>query len=311
MPTRALHDPDRLRDPQLVLELLRRAAYAAARAGYCVFPVKPGQKVPAIEDWEHEATGDPAAIAEWWTAVPRNIGIATGRSGVVVVDLDHSHGQQPPPPFSGARDGLDVLTMLAAAAAAPPPTDTFTVLTPSGGRHLYFRAPTGIELRNTQAKLGWRIDTRAHGGFVVAAGSVRPEGRYRVARPGPVRGMPAWLLELLTRPPRIPVGPRTPVRLPHGRAAAYVRGAVDRETAQVAAAAPGTSHATLLAAAGKLGQLVGAGALSEPDARAALLPAATAHLGKWSCDCTEQSIRRTIDDGLRYGQQLPRRLQLI
>ena len=111
--------------------------------------------------------------------------------------------------------------------------------------------------------------------------------------------------------PRIPVGPRTPVRLPHGRAAAYVRGAVDRETAQVAAAAPGTSHATLLAAAGKLGQLVGAGALSEPDARAALLPAATAHIGKWSCDCTEQSIRRTIDDGLRYGQQLPRRLHLI
>jgi hypothetical protein len=102
---------------------------------------------------------------------------------------------------------------------------------------------------------------------VVAAGSVRPEGRYRVARPGPVRGMPAWLLELLTPPPRPPVGPRTPVRLPHGRAAAYVRGAVDRETAQVAAAAPGTSHATLLATAGKLGQFVGAGALSEPGPR--------------------------------------------
>ena len=138
---------------------------------------------------------------------------------------------------------------------------------------------------------------------MVAAGSVRPEGRYRVARPGPVRDIPAWLLEPLTPFPRIPVGPRTPVRLPHGRAAAYVRGAIDRETAQVAAAAPGTSHATLLAAAGKLGQLVGAGA--------ALLTAATAHIGKWSCDCTEQSIRRTIDDGLRYGQQLPRRLHLI
>jgi hypothetical protein len=60
-----------------------------------------------------------------------------------------------------------VLAQLAAEADAPVPADTFTVETPGGGRHLYFWAPLGVELRNTQARLGWRIDTRADG--VVAA----------------------------------------------------------------------------------------------------------------------------------------------
>ena len=130
-------------------------------------------------------------------------------------------------------------------------------------------------------------------------------------RPGPVRELPGWLLHRLTPPPPGQVlWRRRPLLLPHSRAAAYVRGAVEREAAQVAAAAPGTSHATLLAAARKLGQLVGGGVLSEADARAALLPAATAHIGRWRCDCTERTILRTINDGLRYGEQLPRRLHL-
>ena len=263
MPTRARRHPHRMRDPQHLVDQLRRAAAAAARAGYCVSPVKPGLKAPAIENWEQEATRDPATITDWWTSVPRNIGIATGRSGLLVVYLDHGHGQPAPPPFTDARDGLDVLTQLAAAAYVTAPTDTFTVLTPTGGRHLYFRAPTGTELRNTQGKLGWRIDTRAHGGFVVAAGSIRPEGRYRIVRPGPVRELPGWLLHRLTPPPPGQVlWRRRPLLLPHSRAAAYVRGAVEREAAQVAAAAPGTSHATLLAAARKLGQLVGGGVLT-------------------------------------------------
>jgi hypothetical protein len=74
-------------------------------------------------------------IGRWWR-LPYNIGIATGRSGLVVVDLDHGQGEPAPEQFSGARDGLDVLTRVAAAAGAPVPTDTFTVLTPTGGRHL-------------------------------------------------------------------------------------------------------------------------------------------------------------------------------
>lgn len=67
------------------------------------------------------------------------------------------------------------------------------MITPSGGAHLYYRAPEGAELRNTCGRLGWRIDTRAHGGYVLAAGSrlSGPAGaRYEVLRdqaPAPLR----------------------------------------------------------------------------------------------------------------------------
>jgi hypothetical protein len=61
------------------------------------------------------------------------------------------------------------------------PDRTYTVATASGGEHLYFRQPVGLQLRNTQGEhgsgLGWCIDTRGHGGFVVAAGSRRMDGR--------------------------------------------------------------------------------------------------------------------------------------
>jgi hypothetical protein len=114
-----------------------------------------------------------------------------------------------------------------------------------------------------------------------------------------------------TGPAAAPVDPSCRDPDPASTGAAYARGAVEREAAQVAAAVPGTSHATLLAAARNLGQLVGGGVLSETDARAALLPAATAHIGRWRCDCTERSVLRTINDGLKYGQQLPRRPHLI
>ena len=61
----------------------------------------------------------------------KNIGIATDPSGVVVIDLDDSHGATAPEPFAGARNGQEVLTRLAAQAGAEVPTDTITVLTPS------------------------------------------------------------------------------------------------------------------------------------------------------------------------------------
>lgn len=82
--------------------------------------------------------------------------------------------------------------MLAAAADVEMPTRTYTVTTPSGW-HLYFRAPAGVTLRNTAGSLGWRVDSRARGGYVVAAGSVRKQGVYRVARRGSIAQLPEWL----------------------------------------------------------------------------------------------------------------------
>lgn len=283
---------------------LLRAAFAAAAAGMHVFPVQPRAKVPAVRDWERVATRERKQLLAWWSQRPFNVGIAAGPSNLIVVDLDPGHGEPAPPPFAGAVGGADVLALLAARAGAPSPTDTYTVGTPSGGTHLYFRAPKDVELRNTQGALGWRIDTRAHGGFVVAAGSVGAAGPYRVIRRLPVAPLPAWLLAALASTAYEAPDPIDPVALPPARAAAYVRAIVEGEAAAVRGAATGSRHSVLLRAARTLGRLVGGGELAAPDARATLLEAGGSHVGVDGFAHAE--LERTIEDGLAYGLRRPR-----
>ncbi|WP_447002392.1 bifunctional DNA primase/polymerase [Saccharothrix isguenensis] len=272
-----------------------------------MFPVVPGGKTPVVRDWESRATTDSGRILRWWAGDPRrNVGIAVGRSGLVVVDLDGARGDAPPERFAGARHGLDVLAMLAAGVGEQVPVDTYTVATPRG-RHLYFLAPQGVELRNTAARLGWRVDTRGHGGYVVGAGSSRAEGVYRVIRRAPVADLPAWLTEALTPPS--PVDPAPPMRLSRRRASAYVRAIVEGEVHEVAAARTGVRHDTLFKAAWTLGRLVGAGELDEREAWHVLLDASTRHVGVDGY--TAREVRRTIRDGVDYGKRRPRWITVV
>jgi hypothetical protein len=280
------------------------AALAAADRGWSVFPLVPGRKTPAIRDWEKRATNDRHQICRWWAGNPTsNVGVAAGKSGLLVVDLDQGREGPPPERFAGARNGRDVLVMLAAEAGAEPPADTYTVTTPSGF-HLYFRSPAGLALRNTAGSLGWRIDTRAHGGYVVGAGSRRNDGSYQVTHRAPIAVLPDWLARALTPSPRYEPGP--PMRLSRRRASAYVRAIVDHEAHDVAIARTGTRHHTLLKAARTLGRLVSGDELADDDARDALRDAAAGHIGVDGC--TADEVVQTIDDGIAYGKQLPRRI---
>ncbi len=282
------------------------AALSAAARGSVVFPVAPRSKTPAVKDWENQATRSPDMITDWFRSRPYNIGIATGPSNIVVVDLDHRRGQPAPPPWTGATDGRDVLARIAAAAGHPVPDDTFCVSTPTGGEHRYFRAPDGVALRNTAGTLGWRIDTRAHGGFVVGAGSVLDQGRYRITRDAPVAPLPGWLTAALTPPAVSGSDPSTgsELQLPSGRAEAYLSAIIAGETRAVAEAPTGQRHRTLLRAARSLGRLVAGGELTAPAARDALLQASAVHIGVDGT--TAREITRTIDDGLAYGARAPR-----
>ncbi len=257
--------------PQLVDD-----AQAAAGRGWRVFPLVPGRKQPrkAATDWETSATTSPERIARWWAGHPAdNVAVATGPSGLVVVDLDVPRpGDTPPPPWAGCASGADVLDRLARSAGAHVPA-TFTVATPSGGRHLYYAAPGGAPLRNTSGRAGWKVDTRAAGGYVVAAGSELPAGRYELVDDRPPVALPGWLARLLAPP--TPARPPAP-RRPPSRRRGYVAAALAGEVARVLDAGPGARNDALNRAAWNLGRHVAAGSLARQLVEDALTDAATA-----------------------------------
>ena len=189
------------------------AALEAVRRGWRVFPLTPYGKKPlrGFTDWERHATNDPERIAAFWPRQPYNIGVACGPSGLVVIDLDRPKpGEHPPAEATkhGATCGEQVFRHLCHKHGQPYPGDTFTVRTRRGGTHLYFAAPEGVRLRNTAGSkggLGWLIDTRAHGGYVVGPGSYArlPDGTgpYEVVRDVPPAPLPGWLAEALAPAP--------------------------------------------------------------------------------------------------------------
>ncbi|MDI2127797.1 bifunctional DNA primase/polymerase [Yinghuangia seranimata] len=256
---------------------MKAAALRAAERGWRVFPLVPGAKRPAIKSWETRATTDTERIARCWDHGPYNVGLAAGPSGLVVVDLDRPKhaNDRPKEPWSqeDVRDGVDVLAVIASRQRAPYPKETFTVATVSGGRHLYFLAPDGAQLHNTAGKLGWKVDTRAYGGYVVAAGSVVDGNPYVVAVDSEPTPLPTWLGSLL-RPAPVE---RRAVPTPSARSSSrYADAALRNETANVAGAQEGTRNATLVRAARALGRLVASGDLTRVEVEDALKGAASA-----------------------------------
>ncbi|MET8981007.1 bifunctional DNA primase/polymerase [Streptomyces sp. NPDC004539] len=281
---------------------LLRAALAAVERGAYVFPLVPREKRPAIESWERRATRDIERVTRCWTSGDYNFGIATGPSRLVVVDLDvPKHDQDTPPAHlaAGMTDGADALALLAEQHGRQV-DDTYTVRTPSGGTHLYFTSPAGVELRNTAGKLGWKIDTRANGGYVVGAGSVIDGTAYTVVRETAPVPLPDWLTKLLV-PAELP--PQCPVAVPlmgHDRRSAYLVAAVNGELARVRRAPEGERNNALYQASVALGQLVAGGELTEREAVEPLIAQAIAKgLG-------ESDSRRTVASGLRAGVKRPR-----
>jgi len=295
------------------------AALSYAARGWRVFPIRrPDAKKPPITDWENRATTDPARIRRCWQAAPYNIGIACGPSRLLVIDLDTPKpGETPPPRWAnapGVRDGADVLATLCEEAGQPFPFETFTVATPTGGMHLYFTVPDGCRMRNTTGRhrtgLGWLIDTRGSGGYVLAPPSTVAGRPYRVVTDLPPAPLPGWLRERLSSPPSVPLPgvhshPGGVVSDP----AAYVRAALQEEAARVATARPGGRNHALNKAAYNLGRLVGAGLLAEDVAHATLYAAAAHHFGTAPAPMTPREATDTIRSGLSAGARNPRHIR--
>ena len=320
---RTTPDADRQGSPLLT------AALAAAGRGWHVIPLRPDSKRPAFPDhtaehctgtdpwcrtghrgWEPRATTDPSRIRRAWSSRPYGIGVACGPSGLLVVDLDQPKPGDTPPPhwvLQGVADGSDVLAVLAERAERPFPGDTYSVRTGRGGTHLYFTRRAAVRLGNSagdRGGLGWLIDTRGAGGYVVAAGSTVDGRPYAVLADRNPAPLPDWLTTRLTpaadrsgRPP----APAAPVTIAAGRLPAYLRSAVTREVARVAAATEGARNHTLYVAAVALGQLVAGDALPAELVTAELEQAA----GRVGLEPGEAA--GTIRSGLRAGARRPRR----
>ncbi|MFF2125341.1 bifunctional DNA primase/polymerase [Streptomyces olivochromogenes] len=247
------------------------AALDAAEQGWAVLPLRPGDKPPALHGeavcpgigdcagghrkWEERATIDPDRIRRAWGNLPFNVGIATGPSGLVVVDLD-----MPKRKTNSSADtpsGVTTFRALCERAGHPVPT-TRTVRTAGGGVHLYFTAPPGVRLGNTAGRLGKRIDTRAWGGYVVAPGSITRTGAYAVVDDTPPIPLPDWLYALLT--PRHASRALTAASSAV-RASSYAVAGLNAETASVREAPEGERNATLLRAARALGRFIAWGDL--------------------------------------------------
>jgi hypothetical protein len=167
---------------------LGKAALALAGKGMRVFPCVERGKEPAIHNSFKSATTDPNIISGWWRRFDLNIAIATGpNSGIWVLDVDDDEGE------------ATLRKLEAAFGPLPPTVEAIT----GNGRHLYWRWPTGIEIRNTQCRDDMPgLDVRGDGGYVMAPPSIHPAGRayaWSVDSTDQFADAPGWLIDLVTR----------------------------------------------------------------------------------------------------------------
>lgn len=166
------------------------AALDLALRGFYVFPLRRGTKLPAVKAWEQYATREPDTKDY---AHGENVGIATGPSGLLVVDVDVKHGK---------HGDVTILDLEIQGHELP---STLTALTPSGGKHLFYRVARPV--KSGVDVLGPGVDIRSGGGFVVGVGSVVNAGEdrglveYAFAEPTcPLANAPQWLIDACGKP---------------------------------------------------------------------------------------------------------------
>ncbi len=198
-----------------------QAAKEYAALGLPVFSLAYREKRPdSRSGWQERATTDPNMVDRAFSHDrPENLGIATGRGIVFVLDVDQDKG------------GFESLKRLEDEHGPLP--ETTVVQTGGGGRHYYFRVPPGTSVGNA-VRVWPGLDIRGDGGLVVAPPSVHPDtGREYEWLKHPTHGIaqpPAWLLEALvarSKARRVgmdageakkPTGRQRAIRRPHDEA---------------------------------------------------------------------------------------------
>jgi Bifunctional DNA primase/polymerase, N-terminal len=133
-----------------------------------------------------DASCDERVVARWFKHYPdANLGLRTG--AIVVVDVDPRHRG-------------DVTLANFEQQHGPLPL-TWRSITGGAGLHAFFAAPVG---GIASGRLGWGVDFKSSGGYVVAPPSRHVSGRHYVweadPRDVPLAPLPQWIIETLRRP---------------------------------------------------------------------------------------------------------------
>lgn len=158
------------------------AGIAYAKAGWYVTPVHPETKRPALGDkWQHKTSSDPEQIVDWFAGTDLMLGLHVGRSGAVVLDVDH---------FEEFPEALRPLLL-------PAPFQSTRSDDPLRGHYVF---STDRVLGNSRGDLPKAFgEVRGTNGIIVVQPSfhVKPTGQYVWRRTGDVPVLPGEIDVLL------------------------------------------------------------------------------------------------------------------
>lgn len=278
------------------MTLAASAQWLAEEMGLPVFPCDENKR-PMTPNGFKDATLDPDLIRRSFARAAM-IGIPTGEaSGFFVLDLDCKNGAQ----------GLE---WLAAHEARLPQTRRHR--TRSGGIHLLFAMPAGRTIRNSASKVGPGVDVRGTGGYIIAP----PSDGYDVVDVSSIAPAPLWLLDLID-PPALQAQPIAPRPVSHSNHSVnslrnsnegtpYGLAALEDATTLILSAPDGAKFDTLNRQAFGIGQLVGAGELTQGPAIAALRSALEGI--RHRCEDfahAEKGLRVAFEQGMAQPRQAP------
>lgn len=174
-----------------------KAALLLADRGLHLFPLQPNSKLPAMSDFPRRASKDHVILKKFWLdpvmelEQPYNIGVSCTEynctQALVVVDVDNK----------GVKHGSEEMLKLEMEGRDFPPT--LTVKTPTGGLHLYYRAPVAV--KQGESVLADGIDIRSRGGYVAGPGSVIDGKYYEIQTDLDVAECPQWILDVCGKAP--------------------------------------------------------------------------------------------------------------
>lgn len=190
------------------------------------------------------------------------VGIATGASGLVVVDCDTSQ--------DGGKSGAEHYAA-ALKERGEKLVKTFTVATPSGGVHYFYRS-VDADCLAPENRAFPMVDVKTGGSYVVAPGSESKKGTYKhFYGAWPPAEAPQWLVDHLDRPGRLRTS-STDVMVPASSDVKevsnpdlYLEAAVRNAASAIATAPRGSVYDTIRRKSFSLAPLVRGGSLDLED----------------------------------------------